>query len=64
MPSVHELEAIFGASIDGAVDKVGGLLPVEWSVELRQTMRNLVEDAYAVGAAQVQMADAELRRSF
>lgn len=64
MPSAHELEDVFGARVDGAVDKVGGLLPVEWSMELRQVMRNLVHDAYAAGAAQVQTADAELRRSF
>ena len=64
MPSSHELETVFGARVDGAVDKVGGLLPVEWSTELRRTMRVLIEDAYAAGAAQVQSADAELRRSF
>lgn len=64
MPSAQDLEAAFGARVDGAVDKVGGLLPVEWSVELRHTMRGLIEDAYAAGAAQVQTADAELRRAF
>ena len=64
MPSTHELEAVFGERVDDAVDKVGGLLPVEWSTELREVMRALVEDAYIAGAAQARSVDSELRRSF
>lgn len=64
MPPTQELEEIFGARVDLAIDKVGGLLPVEWSLELRRTMRTLLEDAYAAGAAQSHTADTEFRRSF
>jgi hypothetical protein len=42
-----DLEAQFGPRIDKAVDKVSGLLPVEWSVELRGVIRALVAEAAA-----------------
>lgn len=59
-----ELEEAFGARVDKAVDKVGGLLPVEWSMELRSMMRTLVLDAYDTGASQAWSVDADARRSF
>jgi len=40
-----DLEERFGPRIDRAVDKVSGLLPVEWSVELRGVIRGLVAEA-------------------
>jgi len=40
-----ELEERFGPRIDKAVDKVSGLLPVEWSTELRAVIRDLVAEA-------------------
>jgi len=59
-----ELEETFGARVDKAVDKVGGLLPVEWSMELRSVMRTLVVDAFETGASHASFVDAEARRSF
>ncbi len=59
-----ELEDTLGPRIDTAVDKVGDLLPEEWSLELRSVMRELVADAHAAGAAQSLRMDADLRRSF
>ena len=64
MPLTPELEDYFGPRIDTAVDKVSGLLPLEWSLDMRSLVRNLVADAYAAGASQSRLADAEARRSF
>jgi len=59
-----ELEDTLGPRIDKAVDKVGGLLPVEWSQELRAAMREIVADAHAAGAAQGRCVEADLRSIF
>ena len=58
-----ELEETYGVEIDKAVDKVGGLLPLEWSSELRMAMRRMVADAHFDGVAASRMVDSELRRS-
>lgn len=59
-----ELESAFGPRVDSAVDKVSGLLPVEWSTELRAAVRDLIIDAYDAGAAQSRLVDVETRRGF
>ena len=59
-----ELEEAYGPDIDKAVDKVGGLLPLEWSSELRSEMRRMVADAHLNGVAASRLADSEMRRSF
>jgi hypothetical protein len=64
MPFSPELEDAFGPRVDKAVDKVGGLLPVEWSTELRSVMRDLVADAYVAGAGHLRAIDVETRRAF
>jgi len=64
MHTADEIEQAFGGRVDDTVDKVGGLLPVEWSTELRHEVRSLVEDAYAAGAAHARTVDVELRRYF
>jgi len=58
-----ELEDTYGPEIDKAVDKVGGLLPLEWSSELRSEMRRMIADAHFAGLAASRMIDSELRRS-
>ncbi|MGC4175035.1 hypothetical protein [Demequina sp.] len=59
-----EMEEAFGPRVDKAVDKVGGLLPVEWSNELRTVIRGIVADAYYSGSGQSQLVEYEMRRSF
>jgi hypothetical protein len=64
VPYNQELESALGTRIDAAVDKVGGLLPLEWSSELRHVMRDIARDAYLAGAAQSHLVDAEMRKVF
>lgn len=60
----QELEDTYGPQIDKAVDKVGGLLPLEWSSELRRVIRTMVADAHQSGVAASHLVDSEMRRSF
>jgi len=59
-----ELEETYGPQIDEAVDKVGGLLPLEWTSELRRQIRTMVADAHHNGVAASHLVDSEMRRSF
>lgn len=58
-----ELEDRFGARVDLAVAQIGAMQGGE-PEKFRESLRELVADAYAAGAVQMVTLDAQTRQSF